>query len=202
MLLAVTALCLFAFANSVSAQATVPAAPAATDTPAPAGSVSEPVEATSVPVVPAPVASDQPDAPAKVKLREGTGVKLTFAQTLNSRMAEDGDVVEFVLAEDLKVGDVVVAKAGSKAYGEVSNARPSGMLGKSGELNIRMDFLAASEIHIPLRESQDGDSGSSRGLNPIGLIKHGKDVEIPQGAPLKAYVSDDIMLLPATQAAH
>jgi hypothetical protein len=129
-------------------------------------------------------------------------VKLTFAQGLNSSTAEDGDRVEFVLAEDLKVGDVVVAKAGSKAFGEVSNARRSGMLGKSGELNIRMDSLAAGDIRIPLRESQEDDSGSSRALNPIGLIKHGKEVEIPQGAPLKAYVSDDVMLPPESQAAH
>jgi hypothetical protein len=31
----------------------------------------------------------------------------------------------------------------------------------------------------------------------IGLIKHGKDVDIPPGTPLKAYVDQDIWLPPA-----
>jgi hypothetical protein len=35
-------------------------------------------------------------------------------------------------------------------------------------------------------------------FGPIGLIKHGKNVEIKQGQSLHAYVGDDIALVPAS----
>src|SRR5690348_13363916 len=53
--------------------------------------------------------------PAKLVLKEGTDVKLKFAQDLSSKTAAEDDPVNLVLDEDLKVGDVVVAKAGAKA---------------------------------------------------------------------------------------
>ncbi|HTC41805.1 MAG TPA: hypothetical protein VK703_09545 [Candidatus Acidoferrales bacterium] len=33
-------------------------------------------------------------------------------------------------------------------------------------------------------------------FGPIGLIKHGKNVDIPAGTPLTAYVDQDIWLAP------
>src|ERR1700682_1562230 len=54
------------------------------------------------------------EPPAKLILKEGTDVKLKFAQPLSSKTATDDDPVNLVLDEDLKVGDVTVAKAGCK----------------------------------------------------------------------------------------
>lgn len=56
-------------------------------------------------------------------LREGADVNLRFSQSLTSKTAAEGDPVTLDLVDDLKVGDVIVAKAGSKAVGEVSNAK-------------------------------------------------------------------------------
>ena len=64
-----------------------------------------------------------PDANGRYMLREGEDVSLKFAQDLSSKTAADGDPVALLLDEDLKVGGVVVAKAGSKAFGEVTNAK-------------------------------------------------------------------------------
>ena len=50
-------------------------------------------------------------AQAPVVLKEGEEVSLKFAQSVSSKTAVTDDTVEFVLAEDLKAGDVVVAKA-------------------------------------------------------------------------------------------
>src|SRR5258705_13221727 len=47
-------------------------------------------------------------------LKEGTEVDLKFAQDISSKTAAEDDRVNFELVEDLKVGDVVVAKAGAK----------------------------------------------------------------------------------------
>jgi hypothetical protein len=71
----------------------------------------------------------------KLVLKEGTDVKLKFSDDLSSKTASEGDPVNLVLDEDLKVDDVVVVKAGAKATGTVTNAKKAGMMGKAGELN-------------------------------------------------------------------
>src|SRR5258708_29079245 len=84
----------------------------------------------------------QPAAPAppvsKLVLKEGTDVKLKFSDDLSSKTASEGDPVNLVLDEDLKVDDVVVVRAGAKATGTVSNAKKAGMMGKGRELNLRL----------------------------------------------------------------
>jgi hypothetical protein len=154
-------------------------------------------------VTPAPVNS-APDADGKYKLRDGDDVALQFAQDLSSKTSTDGDSVALVLAEDLKVGSVVVARAGAKAVGEVTNAHRAGMMGKAGELNMRFDYLKVGDYKVHLRGSKgkEGESGTTSAVvltvlfGPIGLIKHGKEVDIKQGTAIKAYVADDISLPP------
>lgn len=144
-------------------------------------------------------------APGLLVLPEGTDVSLTFDEDLSSKTAAEGDPVELVLAEDLKVGDVVVAKAGCKAVGEVTNAKKSGMMGKAGELNIRVDYLKVGAVKVHLRgnKGKEGESGATGAIvltvlfGPIGLIKHGKNIDIKKGSALKVYVADDVNLPPA-----
>jgi hypothetical protein len=139
-------------------------------------------------------------------LRDGTDVNLTFAQDLSSKTASEGDPVVLVLADDVKVGDVVVAKAGAKAFGEVTKAEKSGMMGKAGELNLRLNYLKVGDTKIKLRgtKGKEGESGTTSAVvltvlfGPIGLIKHGKNVEIKQGQALHAFVGDDIAVVPAS----
>jgi hypothetical protein len=146
----------------------------------------------------------QSQAPGTVVLKEGEEVKLKFAEALNSKTANDGDPVNFVLDEDLKVGSVVVAKSGSKALGEVTNAKKAGMLGKGGELNIRLNYLKAGDTRIRLRGSKGREGESKQGtaialtvlFGPVGLLKHGKNIEVKEGTPLTAYVDQDIALPP------
>lgn len=158
--------------------------------------------APTAPTAPAAAPSTITPTAGMAMLREGTDVPLKFAQALSSKSAAEGDPVAFILDEDLKVGDVVVAKAGSKAFGEVSNVKKSGMMGKAGELNVRLDYLKVGDFKVKLSgtKGKEGQSGTTGAIvltvlfGPIGLIKHGKNIDIPQGAPLKAYVADDISL--------
>lgn len=144
-------------------------------------------------------------AAGKIVLAEGTDVSLTFDQDLSSKTAAEGDPVAFVLTDDLKVGDVVVAKVGCKAFGEVSHAEHSGMMGKAGELSIRLDYLKVGDVKVKLcgTKGKEGESGTTATValtvlfGPIGLIKHGKNIEIKKGTALKAYVGDDVTLPPA-----
>jgi hypothetical protein len=176
-------------------------------TPAPAPSAAPVVAPAAVVTPPAPAASPTaPDASGKYMLRDGTDVNLQFAQDLSSKTSSEGDPVTLTLVDDLKVGDVVVAKAGSKAISEVTKAEKSGMMGKAGELNIRLDYLKAGDVKVKLRgtKGKEGESGVTGTVvltvlfGPIGLIKHGKNVEIKQGQALHAFVGDDIALVPAS----
>ena len=138
-------------------------------------------------------------------LREGEDVNLIFAQDLSSKTAAEGDPVALTLVDDLKVGGVVVAAKGAHAFGEVTKAEKSGMLGKAGDLSIRLNYIKVGDDKIRLRgtKGKEGESGTTGAVvltvlfGPIGLIKHGKNVEIKQGQTLHAFVSDDIALAPA-----
>jgi hypothetical protein len=214
-LTACTLVCLLVFSESLTAQkkSTIsvypPQARRAAEPALAAPVAAAPVAAAPAITATAPVtppAANTPDASGKYKLREGEDVSLQFAQDLSSKTAAEGDPVAFTLVDDVKVGGVVVAKAGSKAFGEVSRAEKSGMMGKAGELSIRLTYLKVGEEKIKLRgtKGKEGESGVTSTIvltvlfGPIGLIKHGKNVEIKQGQALHAYVADDISLLPVS----
>lgn len=154
---------------------------------------------------PASATSAAPAATTKLLLREGTEVKLKFADDLTSKTATEGDPVNLVLDESIKVGDVVVAREGAKAVGTITNAKKAGMMGRAGELNMRLEHLKAGDERVKLRGSKgkegQGKEGTAVALTvlfgPIGLIKHGKNVEVKAGTPLAAYVDQDISLDPA-----
>ena len=137
-------------------------------------------------------------------LRDSTEVHLKFANDLSSKTANDGDPVEFSLAEDLKIGDAVVVPIGSHAVATVSNAKRAGMMGRPGELSVQLQYVVAGASHVRLRGTKGREGESKTGatvaltvlLGPIGLIKHGKNVEIPSGTPMTAYVDQDIWLPP------
>jgi len=112
-------------------------------------------------------------------LREGTEVSLKFAETVYSRTAKEGDPVEFVLAEDLTIGNAVVAEAGSRAIGEVVYTKQPDAWGNRGELNVRATFLKAGKTKVPLR----GATG------PI-------DAVLVVGTPVKAFVDADSEVQP------
>jgi hypothetical protein len=166
-----------------------------------------PAAAAAAPAAPvAASAPAGPDANGKYMLREGEDVNLQFSDDLSSKTASEGDPVALTLVDDLKVNGVVVAKAGAHAFGEVTKAEKSGMMGKAGELNLRLNYIKVGDDKIRLRgtKGKEGASGTTSAVvltvlfGPIGLIKHGKNVEIKKGQALHAFVSDDIALAPAS----
>jgi hypothetical protein len=137
-------------------------------------------------------------------LREGTQISLKFATELSSKTANEGDPVEFTLDDDLKVGDAVVMPKGAHAVATVSNAKKAGMIGRPGELSVQLQYLVAGDNHVHLRGTKGREGQSKTGatvaltvlFGPIGLIKHGKNVDIPAGTSMTAYVDQDIWLPP------
>ncbi len=97
---------------------------------------------------------------------------------------------------------MTVAKAGAKAVGTVTNAKKAGMMGKGGELNLRLEYLVVGDTRMRLRGTKgkegEGRVGAAVALTvlfgPIGLIKHGKNVEVKEGTPLTAFVDQDFVV--------
>jgi len=137
--------------------------------------------------------------PEKLLLKEGADVNLKFAQDLSSKTATEDDPVNLVLDQDLKIGDIVIAKAGAKAVGTITHAKKAGMMGKAGELNMRLQYLIVGDTRLKLRGTKGKEGQGKEGtavaltvlLGPIGLIKHGKNVDIKEGTPLLAYTDEN-----------
>jgi len=165
----------------------------------------QPAPAVAQVTPPAPASATAAPAPNTIILKEGTEVPLVFAAQLSSKTAVDDDPVNLTLAEDLKVGDVVIARKGAIALGTVTNAHKAGMMGKPGDLAIRLEYLKTDDQRIRIRGSKGKEGQSETGatvaltviFGPLGLIKHGKNVEIPPGTPLTAFVDQDYTLAPA-----
>jgi len=158
-----------------------------------------PIPDVPVPLDAAPVAADAARPTDAQILREGSEVKLKFKDDLSSKTAADEDPVNLVLDQDLLAGNTIVVRAGASALARVVHAKKAGMMGKGGELNIRLEYIDTGNGRIKLRGTKNPEGqdkvGTSVALTvlfgPIGLIKHGKNVEVKQGTPLTAYVAED-----------
>lgn len=125
---------------------------------------------------------------AKPILREGTPVSLISVEELNSRTAEDAAPIAFVLARDIQVGGVVVAKAGSKAWGQVSYAGESGSAGQAMRVELERVRLKVGSAEVPLRSTPLGKSGGALAYHRL----EGSD-----RIALVLYVAGNITLPPA-----
>ncbi len=133
-----------------------------------------------------------------IHVPEGTELALRFNDHLSSETASQGDRFSVTLDEPIKLADGTVIPAGYRGVGEVTTAEHKGMMGKGGQLNVRLNYLSIGDIHLHLRASQGAAGKDSIGatvaltvlFGPIGLIKHGHDVEIQQGQKITAFVDE------------
>jgi len=152
----------------------------------------------ATPIVTATTPAPSP-VPERLILKEGADVNLKFSQDLSSKTAAEDDPVNLVLDQDLRIGDIEIAKAGAKAVGTITHAKKAGMMGKAGELNMRLQYLIVGDTRLKLRGTKgkegQGKEGTAVALTvlfgPIGLIKHGKNVDIKEGTPLLAYTDEN-----------
>jgi hypothetical protein len=80
-----------------------------------------------------------PITPRIVKIPEGTEVRDALAEKLSSTTSAEGDQFSVITDEEINLPDGKVIPAGYTGKGEVINVSKAGMVGKSGQLNIRMD---------------------------------------------------------------
>ena len=152
-------------------------------------------------------------APLAFGLSEDTPVRLKLTRTMSSADAKAAEKVDFEVLEDIKVGDVVVVKQGGMAIATVTEAQPKRRMGRAGKLNMNIDYVQLVDGEkVPLRAVKGGSGGTHTGAMtgaivassilffpaaPFFLFMHGKDITIPKGTEITAYVAADTPLDPA-----
>ncbi len=181
------------------------ASPALSQTPQPTTTVDPKAQSS------APAAASK--SPLTFGLVEDTPVRIKLGRTMSSKDAKIDDRVEFEVFDDVKVGDVVVIERGAMAIATVTEAHPKRRMGRAGKLKMNIDYVRlASGEKIPLRAVKGGSGGNhiaamtgamvATGIvffpaAPLFLFMHGKDITIPKGTEITAYVAADTPLDPA-----
>jgi hypothetical protein len=145
-------------------------------------------------------------------LEDGTPVKLRINRTISSEDAKVGDTVDFEVLEDVTFHDGVLISRGGIAWATVTEAQSKRRMGREGKLNINIDDVKIVDGEkIPLRAVKEVKGGSHVGAMtgaivatsivffpaaPLFLLVKGKDITIPKGTEITAYVSGDIPLDP------
>ncbi len=143
-------------------------------------------------------------------LTDGTPVLLRTNRVLSSADEITGETIEFEVVNDVKVGELVVIPRGAVALAIVTNGKRRGRMGKGGKLDISVDSVRlASGEKIPLRANKESRGKAKTGAMTTGIVLSGllffpaaplflfikgKDIVIPKGTEVTAYVAGDTPL--------
>jgi hypothetical protein len=149
-------------------------------------------------------------APTKPTLEDGTPVKLRLDETLSSANCHVGQTVEFDVLEEVKVGEVTVIPKGGLAWATVTEAEHKKTMGRAGKLNVNIDSVRLADGEkVALRAVQGGQGGGHVGAMtgaivatsivffpaaPLFLFMHGRDITIPKGTEVTAFINGDVPL--------
>jgi PEGA domain-containing protein len=180
--------------NKQDTTAPTPAPPTASQsgTPTPTGPTKTPVKYTT---------------DGRPILEEGTPVRMRLSRTLSSADALAGDRVDFEVLDPIKLGDIEVVPQGGIAWGTVTDAHPKRRMARGGKLDVNIDSVKLSNgDKAALRAVKEvkggGHTGAMTGAMvatgivffpaaPLFLFMKGKDITIPKGTEITAYINAD-----------
>lgn len=133
-------------------------------------------------------------------------------RNLSSADAQVGESVDFEVLDDVAVNDFLMVARGAKALATVTEAQPKRRMGRAGKLNVNIDSVRlVNDQKIALRAVKETKGGGNTGkmtgaivatsiiffpAAPLFLFMSGKDITIPKGTEITAYVNGDIKVNP------
>jgi hypothetical protein len=145
-----------------------------------------------------------------VNLQDGTPIRLRLARNLSSADAKTGDSVDFEVLDEIKVDDISVIAKGGTAMGTVTEAQHKRRMARGGKLDVTIDYVRlVNTDKAALRGTKEGSGGGHAGAMtgamvatalvvwpaaPFFLFMHGKDITIPKGTEITAYINGDFKI--------
>lgn len=156
------------------------------------------------------VPTQTPKEPLVFGLADGTPIKLRTNRNMSSADDKTGATVDFEVLEDVKIGNTIIIQRGGTALGTVTRGKPKGRMGRGGKLDINIDSVRlTSGEKVALRavkgtKGKDNTGSMTAGIvitsvlffpaAPFFLFMKGKDITIPKGTEVTAYINGDIAL--------
>jgi hypothetical protein len=144
---------------------------------------------------------------APMSILDGTPIRIRINQTISSADAKVGQTVDFEVLEEVKVAEVVVLPKGGLALATVTEAQSKKSMGRGGKLNVNIDHAKlVNGDKVPLRAVKENQGGGHVGAMtgamvataivffpaaPLFLFMKGKDITIPKGTEVTAFVNGD-----------
>lgn len=166
-----------------------------------------------MPVMAAQSNSQEPTqvaAGSRFILEDGTPIKLVLSETISSADTTVGQTVPFEVVEDVLVDGVVVIPKGGTAWATVTAAQAKRRMGRGGKLDLNIDKVRLVDgsktlLSAVKNTKGGGHTGAMTGAivatslivwpaAPFFLFMHGKDITIPKGTEITAYISGDTRL--------
>ncbi|WP_052223732.1 hypothetical protein [Novosphingobium malaysiense] len=149
------------------------------------------------PLVVAPAAP----SPAAV-LPANTQVSLSMNETVTTKGKRwnEGDNFDMTVTHDVRLGNYVIIPRGSRGVGRITYLTNKGAFGKSGKMEIDIEYVDVHGQRIPLsghyRQEGEGNTvGTVAGVVAVGVFAGfvtGHSGVIPQGRELTAYTKQDL----------
>lgn len=130
-----------------------------------------------------------PQSSSLVSVPALTPVLVRIGETISSNKNKPGDRFPIAVAEDVRVGDVVVIPAGSAGEGEVIHAAKPKAGGAAGELILAARFVHVGDLEVRLRSFALGVAGADHSggalatsfvAGPFAMFVHGGAVTVPR----------------------
>lgn len=141
-------------------------------------------------------------------LQSGSPVTLVLQENLSSADTTLGQEVVFKVVDDVIVNGYLLIAHGALAKGTITETQAKRRMGRAGKLNVNIDYAdMADGEHAALRAVKN-TKGAGHGAAvttgvvatavvfwpaaPLFLLMHGKDITIPKGTEITAFINGDI----------
>lgn len=135
-------------------------------------------------------------------IQEGTVLKVKSLSAFDSKVVNEGDVIDFAVFQDYEIDGKVVIKEGTLVSAFIESAEKAKGLGKAGTLKVQFNYTkTVNGIKVPLRSTKGTQQGEAKVggavalaavVSPLFLLKKGKEAKVTEGKVMEAYVSQDV----------
>lgn len=136
---------------------------------------------------------------AAVVLKAGTSIPLETASMIQSDLVTVGQIIDFIVRQDVVANDIVVIPRGSIAKGQVMRAERPKAIGREGFVEIQIKSVTATDGQEVMLTGgniyQEGEDKQTLSI-VLGvlvcilfLLMKGKNAQVPQGYQIESSVA-------------